>query len=73
MIERRQLMLGGALAATLAATAWVASRPEDEAPAAVAAPTRRAAVAAAAHAASVPAAEARQPWADAPASQLAAW
>ncbi|MDR7272918.1 hypothetical protein J2X20_005603 [Pelomonas saccharophila] len=72
----RQLALGGALAATLAATAWVATRPEDDAAAAVAAPARRAAsVAAAASAASAPApaVPSRVAWADAPASQLAAW
>jgi len=73
MMERRQLVLGGALAATLAATAWVAMRPEDEELAAVAAPARRAVVAAAAPVPSAPAVEARQPWAEAPIAQLAAW
>lgn len=74
MIERHQLLLGGALAATLAATAWVATRPEDETPAVVAAPARRATVAAAvASAASAANAASREPWAEAPASQLAAW
>lgn len=72
---RRQLVLGGALAATLAATAWVATRPEDEAgTAAVAAPARRAAtVAAAASAVTAPSVSTRQPWAEASAEQLAAW
>lgn len=75
MIRRRQLMLGGALVATLAATAWVATRPDDEATTTVAAPARRTA---AVNASSTPAAPApvdgaRQPWAEAPAAQLAAW
>ena len=72
---RRQLVLGGALAATLAATAWVATRPEDEAgTTAVAAPARRAAtVAAAASAVTAPSVSTRQPWAEASAEQLAAW
>lgn len=74
MIERRQLVLGAALVATLAATAWVATRPEDEAVATVAAPARRPALAASAAAAqAAPAVDGRQPWSEAPASQLAAW
>lgn len=70
----RQLVLGGALVATLAATAWVATRPEDDVPAA-AAPVRRAAapVPAAASAASTPEAGTRAAWADVTAEQLAAW
>ncbi|NCT84299.1 MAG: hypothetical protein GXC94_14215, partial [Comamonadaceae bacterium] len=51
MMERRQRVLGGALAATLAATAWVATRPEQDVTAAVAAPIRRPPVAASAVAA----------------------
>ena len=73
----RQLALGGALVVTLAATAWVATRPDDEAVATpVAAPARRAAVAVAATpatTASAPATDARQPWAEALVAQLAAW
>jgi hypothetical protein len=69
----RQLVLGGALAATLAATAWVATRPDDEAAVAVA-PARRAAPGAAAtSAASAPGASTRQAWAEVPPEQLAAW
>jgi len=67
----RQLALGAALAATLAATAWLATRPEDEATAA-AAPARRA-VAAASAPVAAPAAEGRQPWAEPAPAQLAAW
>lgn len=75
-MKPRQLALGGALAATLAATAWVAMQPGDEA--AVVAPVRRAAtVAAAASAvsasASAPVAAAREAWAEVPPEQLAAW
>jgi len=73
VIERRQLVLGAALVATLAATAWVATRPEEEAVATVAAPARRAPAAASTAAASAPVVDGRQPWAEAPASQLAAW
>jgi len=71
----RQLALGGALAVTLAATAWVATRPEDEATASVAAPARRppAVAQAASAAASAPAAPSREPWADVTPAQLAAW
>lgn len=72
----RQLALGGALAVTLAATAWVATRPDDDAPAAVAAPVRRAAPAApatTAGAASAPPAGQRAPWAEVTPAQLAAW
>jgi hypothetical protein len=72
-MKPRQLALGGALAATLAATAWVATRPDDEA-AAIAAPVRRAAPAAAASsAASAPTVAAREAWAEVPPEQLAAW
>lgn len=70
---RRQLVLGGALAATLAATAWVATRPEDGAVAPVAAPARRAATAVSAATPAQPPSQARQPWAEAPPAQLAAW
>ncbi|WP_056200554.1 MULTISPECIES: hypothetical protein [unclassified Roseateles] len=70
----RQLALGGALVATLAATAWVATRPDDEAVTPVAAPARRpVATASPTSAAPAPVDGARQPWAEAPASQLAAW
>ena len=70
----RQLALGAALVVTLAATAWVATRPDDEA-ATVAAPARRAAVVAVAAtaASATTATDARQPWAEAPVAQLAAW
>jgi hypothetical protein len=74
-MERRQLVLGGALVATLAATAWVATRPEEDTPVA-AAPVRRPAVAASAPvaaAASAPQVGTRQPWADVKPEQLAAW
>jgi hypothetical protein len=70
----RQLMLGGALATTLAATAWVATRPDDEA-AAVVAPVRRQVLVAAA-ASALPAAmpdAGRAPWAEASPEQLSAW
>lgn len=78
MMPRRQLVLGGALAATLAATAWVATRPEDDAVAVVAAPARRplaapTTAAAAVAGAPAPAGAGREPWAEAPAAQLAAW
>lgn len=74
MTERRQLVLGGALLATLAATAWVATRPDDEVATTVAAPARRpTAVAAPAAAAPAPVDGSRQPWAEATADQLAAW
>lgn len=67
----RQWVLGGALAATLAATAWVATRPDEGAVAvAVVEPVRRPATAASAPA---PQAAARQPWPEASAEQLAAW
>jgi hypothetical protein len=72
----RQLALGGALAVTLAATAWVATRPEDDTASTVAAPARRAVSVAPSSAASVAAVATpgeRQPWADVPAAQLAAW
>ncbi|KQW45642.1 MULTISPECIES: hypothetical protein [unclassified Roseateles] len=74
MTQRRQLVLGGALVATLTATAWLATRPDEEV-APVAAPTRRSGVAASAAtaAAPLPASADRQPWAEAPADQLAAW
>ena len=78
-VAPRQLVLGGALAATLAATAWVATRPEDEAPVA-AAPVRRPAavaaapvVAAASASASAPQVGARPAWAEVKPEQLAAW
>lgn len=74
MIGRRQLVLGGALVATLAATAWLATRPEEDAAAPVTAPARRpAAVASAVAAVPAPAVNGRAAWAEAPASQLAAW
>ncbi|MFT7776386.1 hypothetical protein [Roseateles sp.] len=73
MMERRQLVLGGALAATLVATAWVATRPEEDLTATVAAPARRPIVAASAVPASAPATGGRAAWAEASASQLAAW
>lgn len=69
----RQLALGGALVATLAATAWVATQPDDEAatePSVAALPTRR--PAASSPEAPKPSA-ARQPWAEATPAQLAAW
>ena len=70
----RQLALGGTLAVTLAATAWVATRPDDEVATTVAAPARRpAAIAASTAAAPAPVDGARQPWAEASAEQLAAW
>jgi len=75
----RQLALGGALVATLAATAWVATRPEDGVVGAAAVPARRPAAVAVAPAASsalaaaAPDTSAREPWADAPPAQLAAW
>lgn len=78
----RQLALCGALAATLAATAWVATQPEEAAAtAAVVQPAhRRAATASAVPAtlASSPTTAAsadpvRQPWAEAPPEQFAAW
>ncbi|RTL32735.1 MAG: hypothetical protein EKK53_29085 [Burkholderiales bacterium] len=74
-VERRQLVLGAALVATLAATAWVATRPEDDTPAA-AAPVRRSAAPASAPqavAASAPQVGTREPWAEVKAEQLAAW
>jgi len=73
----RQLALGGALVATLAATAWVALRPEAEAAAAIAAPVRRpasaTATAPAASAPSLAAPPGHQPWAEVGPAQLAAW
>ncbi|MBL8278942.1 MAG: hypothetical protein JNL93_19770 [Pelomonas sp.] len=75
----RQIALGAALAATLAATAWVATRPDDDAPAVAAAPVRRAAPAASSAMAAVPSASAassagvRAPWAEVTPAQLAAW
>jgi hypothetical protein len=70
--------LGGALAVTLAATVWVATRPEEDAaaPAVAALPMRKpAALAPGVPEAPKPAAtsEARQPWAEADPAQLAAW
>jgi hypothetical protein len=80
MKPTRQQLLGAALVATLAAAAWVASRPDDTT-ALVAAPARapRPTAALASTAASAPAtpapndAAARQPWAEPDAAQLAAW
>ncbi|MDR7335196.1 hypothetical protein [Roseateles asaccharophilus] len=67
----RHLVLGGALAATLAATAWVATRPDENAgTVAVVEPVRKPTAAASAPA---PQTAARQPWAEASAEQLAAW
>ena len=79
-LQPRQLALGGVLAATLAATAWVATRPDDGvAPAAAA--VRRPALAVPAPAGPQAAqasqasqgGNARQPWAEASPAQLAAW
>lgn len=72
-VAPRHLVLGGALAATLAATAWVATRPQEEAAAVL--PVRHAvpAMAAAASAASAPGATLRQAWAEVDVEQLAAW
>lgn len=70
----RQLVLAGALVATLAATAWVATRPDEEVTTPVAAPARRPApVAAPTTVAPAPVDGARQPWAEVAAAQLAAW
>ncbi|MCY4746069.1 hypothetical protein NYO99_13870 [Pelomonas sp. UHG3] len=74
-MNRRHLTLGSALVATLAATAWVATRPQDPAEP-VAAPVRRPAAAASVPSAMPVAAAApgaRQPWAEASPAQLAAW
>jgi hypothetical protein len=69
----RQIALGAALLATLAATAWVASRPEDvAAPVAAVQPARRPAAAASAPEVTL-SADARRPWAEPPAAQLVAW
>lgn len=73
----RQHLLGTALVATLAATAWTALQPEDE-PVAPTASSRRAPVAAAprptaASAASPAPTLERGAWADPSAEQLAAW
>jgi hypothetical protein len=72
-MNARHLALGGALAATLAATAWVATRPADDAaaPAVAALPTRKPAASAPAEAPQP--SETRQPWAEASPAQLAAW
>lgn len=78
-MNRRHLTLGGALAATLAATAWVATRPEDDASApavAAALPARKTAASAPGQPdAARPAATTgvRRPWAEASPAQLAAW
>jgi len=74
-MKPRQLVLGGALLGTLAATAWVATRPEEDAasPALVAQPARRPLAAAADTAKPTSTSEARQPWAEANPAQLAAW
>jgi hypothetical protein len=77
----RQFVLGGALAATLAATVWVAQRPDDaDAPVAAALPARRAPITTAASAltqspapVAAPVAGSRSAWADATPEQLAAW
>jgi hypothetical protein len=76
-VAPRQLVLGGALIATLAATAWVATRPEDEVPVA-AAPVRRPAAVGSAPvvagaSASAPQVGARPAWAEVKPEQLAAW
>lgn len=72
-MNRRHLALGGALVVTLAATAWVATRPDDAAGPVAAVPVRRAAAVAASSPTAAPAPGARQPWAEAPPAQLAAW
>lgn len=73
-MNKRHLALGGALAATLAATAWVATQPDEVAELVVTAPLRRVTPAAATVAATDPSArDTRQAWAEAPAEQLAAW
>ncbi len=79
-LDRRQQILGLALVATLGATAWSALQREDE-PAQPTAGERRARPATAVKASGGPAAllpsdwqpRARQPWAEAPPAQLAAW
>lgn len=69
----RQWTLGGALAATLAATAWFATQPDDgAAPVAAALPARKPTTAIATLSAPAPVAT-RQPWVDASAEQLSAW
>ncbi|MFG6485302.1 hypothetical protein ACG04R_01390 [Roseateles sp. BYS78W] len=74
-MKSRQLALGGALAVTLAATAWVATRPEEDAaaPAVAALPTRKPAASAPEAPKPVVAADERQPWAEAGPAQLSAW
>lgn len=74
-MKPRQLALGGALAATLAATAWVASRSEADAaaPAAAALPARKPAASSPDTPRAAPTSDARQPWAEASPAQLAAW
>jgi len=69
----RQLVLGGALLGTLAATAWVATRPEEVAEAATAVPVRRPPVAASSPSTATSAPAVREPWAEAGPAQLAAW
>ncbi|MEO6278462.1 hypothetical protein [Roseateles sp.] len=70
----RHLALGGALAATLAATAWVATRPDDAAaPVAAALPVRKPVAAIAQVAKPLADGQARQAWAEASPAQLAAW
>lgn len=74
-VTPRQLALGGALAATLAATAWVATRPDDDtaAPAVAALPARQSAASAPGARPVAADTEGRHPWAEASPAQLAAW
>jgi hypothetical protein len=71
----RQRVLGGALAATVAATVWVATQPGDDGQAPVAAvqPVRRPAAAASTASAPATPVAGRQPWAETSAEQLSAW
>ena len=78
-LTRSQQLLGGALLATLGASAWVASRPQDPDEPAVAAVVRRAAPPASAAMAPPPgpavarAAGSRTAWREPEPAQLAAW
>lgn len=84
-ITPRQWVLASALGATVAATVWLATQPEDDTPAVAAAPVRRAPPAGAASAAAVASGPAsasaataaalpgRAPWAEVSSAQLAAW
>ncbi|WP_457420187.1 hypothetical protein [Roseateles sp. P5_E7] len=74
-MNSRHLALGGALAATLAATAWVATRPDADgsAPVVAALPARKAAAASPGAPEAPKPSEARQPWVEASPAQLAAW